>query len=67
VDERRPRLAVRQRQNGCAHTVIGGKRGSRCFTLEIRAREIDVLVQKGYLEPDARNDPYAIKTAPGQV
>ena len=34
--------------------------GLRCFTLQIRAREIDVLVQRGLLEPDARNEPYAV-------
>jgi hypothetical protein len=39
------------------------REGLRCFTLEIRAREIDVLVQRGLLKPDARNDPYAIKMA----
>jgi hypothetical protein len=34
--------------------------GLRCFTLEIRAQEIDVLVQRGLLSPDARNQPYAV-------
>ena len=34
--------------------------GLRCFTLQIRAREIDVLVQRGLLSPDARNQPYAV-------
>jgi hypothetical protein len=37
--------------------------GLRCFTLQIRAREIDVLVQRGLLSPDARNDPYEVKMA----
>jgi hypothetical protein len=37
--------------------------GLRCFTLQIRAREIDVLVQRGLLSPDARNEPYAVKMA----
>ena len=36
------------------------RKGLRCFTLEIRAREIDVLVQRGLLSPDARNQPYAV-------
>jgi hypothetical protein len=34
--------------------------GLRCFTLQIRAREIDVLVQRGLLSPDTRNDSYAV-------
>jgi hypothetical protein len=34
--------------------------GLRCFTLQIRAREIDVLVQRGLLSPDARNKPNAV-------
>ena len=39
------------------------RKGLRCFTLEIRRREIDVLVKRGLLEPDARNDPYEVKMA----
>ena len=39
------------------------QKGLRCFTLEIRAREIDVLVQRKLLSPDARNDPYEVKMA----
>ena len=39
------------------------RKGLRCFTLEIRAREIDVLVQRGLLSADARNDPYDVKMA----
>jgi hypothetical protein len=39
------------------------RKGLHCFTLEIRAREIDVLVQRGLLSPDARNEPYAVKMA----
>jgi hypothetical protein len=39
------------------------RKGLHCFTLEIRAREIDVLVHRGLLSPDARNDPYAVQMA----
>ena len=39
------------------------RKGLHCFTLEIRRREIDVLVKRGLLEPDARNDPYEVKMA----
>ena len=39
------------------------RKGLHCFTLEIRRREIDVLVQRGLLEPVARNDPYEVKMA----
>jgi hypothetical protein len=39
------------------------QKGLRCFTLEIRTREIDVLVKRALLEFDARNDPYAVKMA----
>jgi hypothetical protein len=37
--------------------------GLRCLTLEIRDSEIDALARKGFLEADARNDPYAIEMA----
>ena len=39
------------------------RKGLHCFTLEIRRREIDVLVKRGLLEPVARNDPYEVKMA----
>jgi hypothetical protein len=39
------------------------RKGLRCFTLEIRAREVDTLVRRGLLEPDARNDAHAVKMA----
>jgi hypothetical protein len=39
------------------------RKGLHCYTLEIRAREIEVLVERGLLERDARNDPYAVKMA----
>ena len=39
------------------------RKGLHCFTLEIRRREIDVLVKRGLLEPVARNDPYQVKMA----
>jgi len=33
------------------------------FQLQIREREIDVLVQRGFLHPDARDDPYEVAMA----
>ena len=45
-----------------AHRARRRKR-LRCYTPEIRAREIDVLVQRGLLQPDARNDPIAVQMA----
>jgi hypothetical protein len=39
------------------------RKGLRCFTLQIREREIDVLVQRGFLHPDTRNDPYEVAMA----
>jgi hypothetical protein len=39
------------------------RKGLHCYTLEIRAREIEVLAERGLLERDARNDPYAVKMA----
>jgi hypothetical protein len=37
--------------------------GLRCLTIELRETDIDVLVRKGMLEADARNDPDAIRDA----
>jgi hypothetical protein len=37
--------------------------GLRCLTIELRETEIDVLVRKGMLKADARNDPDAIRDA----
>jgi hypothetical protein len=37
--------------------------GLRCLTIEIRDSEIDVLIRKGILKADARNDPCAIRDA----
>jgi hypothetical protein len=37
--------------------------GLRCLTLEIRDEEIDVLIGKGLLNADTRNDLYAIEMA----
>jgi hypothetical protein len=37
--------------------------GLRCVTVQLRATEVDVLVQKKLLAPDARNDVYAIREA----
>jgi hypothetical protein len=35
--------------------------GLRCLTIELRETEIDSLIRKGMLKPDARNDPDAIR------
>jgi hypothetical protein len=37
--------------------------GLRCVTVELRETEIDVLIRRGMLKADARNDPYAIEMA----
>ena len=37
--------------------------GLRCLVVELRETEIDVLVQKGLLQADARNDARAIREA----
>jgi hypothetical protein len=37
--------------------------GLRCLFLELRETEIDVLVQKGLLKADARNNSRAIREA----
>ena len=37
--------------------------GLRCLTIELRETEIDVLIGKGVLKADARNDLYSIKMA----
>jgi hypothetical protein len=37
--------------------------GLRCLTIELRETEIDVLIGKGMLKADARNDPDAIRDA----
>ncbi len=37
--------------------------GLRCVPVQLREKEIDVLVQKGFLKADARNDVYAIRDA----
>jgi hypothetical protein len=34
--------------------------GMRCFMIELRETEIDALIRKGFLKPDARNDTSAI-------
>jgi hypothetical protein len=46
-----------------AERMRADRKRLRCFTLEIRAREIEVLVQRGLLEPDARNEPYEVAMA----
>ena len=35
----------------------------RCLTIELRETEIDVLIEKGLLNADARNDIYAVRNA----
>jgi len=37
--------------------------GLRCFTVQVFEKEIDTLVCKGLLGPDARNDSYAVREA----
>ena len=37
--------------------------GLRCLVIELRETEIDVLVQKGLLNADARNDARAVREA----
>jgi hypothetical protein len=37
--------------------------GLRCLTIELRETEIDVLIGKGMLKADARNDQHAIRNA----
>jgi hypothetical protein len=36
------------------------RRGLRCLTIELREREIDVLIGKGLLNSETRNDPGAV-------
>jgi hypothetical protein len=37
--------------------------GLRCVTVHLREKEIDVLIRKGLLKADARNDLYAVRDA----
>ena len=37
--------------------------GLRCVTVQLRATEIDVLIQKNLLKADARNDTFAVRDA----
>jgi hypothetical protein len=37
--------------------------GLRSVTVELRETEIDVLIQKGLLKPDARNGTYDVRDA----
>jgi hypothetical protein len=37
--------------------------GLRCLVIELRETEIDVLVRKGLLQADARNNPRAVREA----
>ena len=39
------------------------RQGLRCVTIQLRETEIDVLIQKGLLKPDARNGTYAVRNA----
>jgi hypothetical protein len=39
------------------------REGLRCVTIELRETEIDVLVQKGLLKADARNNSRAVREA----
>jgi hypothetical protein len=37
--------------------------GLRCVIVQLRKKEVDVLIEKKLLEPDARNDTYAVRDA----
>ena len=37
--------------------------GLRCVVVQLRETEIDVLIRKGLLKADARNDRYAVRDA----
>jgi hypothetical protein len=39
------------------------RKGLRCLTIELRATEVEVLIQKGLLKAAARNDLYAVREA----
>jgi hypothetical protein len=39
------------------------REGLRCLRIELRETEVDVLIQKGLLKADARNDPNAVYDA----
>jgi hypothetical protein len=39
------------------------RQGLRCVTIQLRETEIDVLIGKGLLVADARNDPRAVRKA----
>ena len=39
------------------------RKGLRCVTIELRATEIDVLIRRGLLKSEARNDPNAVREA----
>ena len=39
------------------------KEGLRCLTIELRETEVDVLIRRGLLEADARNDRLAVINA----
>ena len=39
------------------------REGLRCATIELRETEIDILVQKGLLNADARNDARSVREA----
>ena len=39
------------------------RKGLRCIRIELRETEVDVLIRKGLLRPDARNDLNAVVKA----
>jgi hypothetical protein len=47
-------------QSACADIVNADADGLRCFMIELRETEIDVLIRKGLLKPETRNDTIAI-------
>ena len=38
-------------------------KGLRCLTIELRETEVDVLIRKGLLKPETRNNPKAVRGA----
>jgi hypothetical protein len=56
------RLSAPLEPNACAHRKRR-QAGLRCVVVQLRQTEVDVLIRKGLLSADARNDVYAIRDA----
>jgi hypothetical protein len=39
------------------------RKGLRCITIELRETEVDVLIRRGRLSHDEREDPVAVRKA----